>query len=224
MPKHTVLTEHQISALDAMARNQDLSQCFVLSGGTALSAFYTQHRLSEDLDFFSHDAFDPSATRTFVTLLQKQIGADNLEVKKIFDRHVYVLNFPNEASLKIEFTLYPYEALEKTKEEYGIRIASQRDLVVDKLAAFFDRFEVKDFVDLYIVLSRKEVTLEKLTNDLTTKFHQSFDPLTFGALCMRAHNIQHLPRMLIDLSVEDLTRFYEQLAGEMKAKVIEDAS
>lgn len=33
----------------------DRTQEFYLTGGTALSAFYLQHRLSEDLDFFTNN-------------------------------------------------------------------------------------------------------------------------------------------------------------------------
>ncbi len=47
-----ILTEWQKVFLKAFA-SSDLKEHFNLSGGTALSGFYLEHRLSDDLDFFS---------------------------------------------------------------------------------------------------------------------------------------------------------------------------
>ena len=49
-----ILTPFQKQALKAIGESP-LVDNFYLTGGTALSAFYLQHRLSEDLDFFSPD-------------------------------------------------------------------------------------------------------------------------------------------------------------------------
>lgn len=54
-----ILTPFQKQLLKAIA-DSALSPNFYLTGGTALAAFYLQHRFSEDLDFFSAD---PNAVR-----------------------------------------------------------------------------------------------------------------------------------------------------------------
>ncbi len=41
---------------EVLAELVTLGTGFYLGGGTALSRFYLQHRYSDDLDFFSHDA------------------------------------------------------------------------------------------------------------------------------------------------------------------------
>lgn len=51
---NAILTTAQISLLEEFIKS-DLNDVFRLTGGTALSAFYLEHRLSEDLDFFSHE-------------------------------------------------------------------------------------------------------------------------------------------------------------------------
>jgi len=50
----TVLNSSQDAFLRAFARSS-LQSNFHLTGGTALAAFYLQHRYSEDLDFFTGD-------------------------------------------------------------------------------------------------------------------------------------------------------------------------
>jgi hypothetical protein len=47
-----ILTEGQKAVIRPIARSL-LRQEFFLTGGTALSAFYLQHRYSDDLDFFT---------------------------------------------------------------------------------------------------------------------------------------------------------------------------
>ena len=50
--EQAILTDTQKAALAAIGKENGLAD-FYLSGGTALAAFYFQHRLSDDLDFFS---------------------------------------------------------------------------------------------------------------------------------------------------------------------------
>ncbi|MCJ7684760.1 MAG: nucleotidyl transferase AbiEii/AbiGii toxin family protein, partial [Desulfobacteraceae bacterium] len=47
-----ILTPNQADFLLEFAKSE-LKDVFRLTGGTALSAFFLEHRLSEDLDFFS---------------------------------------------------------------------------------------------------------------------------------------------------------------------------
>jgi len=49
-----ILTEEQKRLLRHFSRS-DLRRSFYLKGGTALSACYLFHRVSEDLDFFSRE-------------------------------------------------------------------------------------------------------------------------------------------------------------------------
>ena len=54
----SILSDNQRSILALIAAEKSISDRFYLTGGTALSEFYLQHRLSEDLDFFSEDEFE----------------------------------------------------------------------------------------------------------------------------------------------------------------------
>lgn len=49
-----ILTPFQKELLKAIGDSK-LADNFYLTGGTALAAFYLQHRYSEDLDFFTAD-------------------------------------------------------------------------------------------------------------------------------------------------------------------------
>ena len=49
-----LLTPLQQKVLNAFFSVPDLKKQFYLTGGTELSAFFLKHRLSDDLDFFTH--------------------------------------------------------------------------------------------------------------------------------------------------------------------------
>ncbi|MEW6607226.1 MAG: nucleotidyl transferase AbiEii/AbiGii toxin family protein [bacterium] len=51
--KIQVLTKSQKKLLKEISLFSAMKNDFFLTGGTALSAFYLQHRYSEDLDFFT---------------------------------------------------------------------------------------------------------------------------------------------------------------------------
>ena len=53
--EQTILTDIQRQVLTEVA-NEPFLRDFYLSGGTALSAYYLLHRISDDLDFFTTQA------------------------------------------------------------------------------------------------------------------------------------------------------------------------
>lgn len=55
----SILSENQKRLLSLLAEEKTITDNFYLGGGTALAEFYLHHRLSEDLDFFSENEFDP---------------------------------------------------------------------------------------------------------------------------------------------------------------------
>jgi predicted nucleotidyltransferase component of viral defense system len=51
-----VLSSHQLNFLELAQAETFIAKRYYLTGDTALAAFYYQHRLSEDLDFFTEAA------------------------------------------------------------------------------------------------------------------------------------------------------------------------
>jgi hypothetical protein len=163
-----ILTEKQelfISRLpDEIQRN------FYLTGGTALSAFYLGHRLSEDLDFFT-DAEEKMAPIEFLTGIIKSLPfLDHLHFERLFDRRIFVATFKDGQILKVEFTNYPFKSLEERLVIGKLKVDSLLDIVTGKLFAMADRFDPKDFVDLYFALQGKDLQLESLVEMTGERF------------------------------------------------------
>lgn len=216
-----ILTEEQRETLRSFAAEEDLAERFVLCGGTALSAFHLFHRRSDDLDFFSLEPVDALRIRSFVDGIRVRVGAERMEGTRIYDRHIFVLPCRSGASLKMEFTHYPYTALQEPSLHDGVRVESLRDIAADKLMAFLDRFEPKDYYDLYFLLQH-HTTLSILRKDVEEKFSFMVDPVQLGAACAQARNLPILPHLVQPLGREVVPAFFEKLARGLRSDVLEE--
>jgi hypothetical protein len=159
---------YQERVLKALASKVDE---FYLAGGTALSLFYFQHRLSVDLDFFT-PGFRPIRIKEIVESLEKtlsrkiSLAGQNLEDKtaKIL---IYNIHFSSKDTLKIDFVEDVFKLIKHAKAVEGIRVLSLEDIYIRKLYAVCGaisgigaigrkqvlggRAEAKDFYDLYFL-------------------------------------------------------------------------
>lgn len=178
MKKQAVI-EHQEAVLGALSYRVD---DFYLAGGTALSLFYFQHRLSIDLDFFT-PCFSQKQIGEIIGYLSAHLKKDikltarNLEEKnaKVM---VYYVYFSKMDTLKIDFVEDVFPLIKKTKNVEGIRILSLEDIYLRKIYAMVGilsnldavgrksfvggRAEAKDFYDLYF-LSNTFMPLSQFT-------------------------------------------------------------
>lgn len=191
---------------------------FYLSGGTALAAFYLHHRFSDDLDFFTFQDPDPIAIETAVQAIANTIGASQTRFEKLHDRRMFFLK-TDEGELKLEFTKYPFAQLNPTESLRGMRVDSLRDVSANKLAALVDRFDPKDFVDLYFILQR--ASLEDVRQDAEQKFGLKFSPLFLGGELAKVKRVEALPRMIKPLTRDDLHAFFSDQAKQFLPNVLD---
>lgn len=223
MPRRAILTPAQGAVLRLLGEQTDLRDQYVLSGGTALAAFHLHHRRSDDLDFFSLERVDDLRVRRFVEECRELIGTGAIEANRLYDRHLFLLPLPDTSTLKLEFTQYPYPALAAPSEHDGVRVESLRDIAADKLAAMLDRFEPKDYYDMYVLLHDGHATLEQIRRDLEQKFSLRADPISLGAAFMRAEKLPVLPHVLKSFDSKIIGQFFSALAQSLKVDVLGNA-
>ncbi len=153
-----ILTEMQKKFLRDF-KTSDLKIVYRITGGTALSAFYLEHRLSEDLDFFSSEKVPAYVIENYLKTLDY---ISKIRFTKSFDMNIYHLYTPGDSILRVEFTYYPFENIEKAIEVDDIYVDSIIDILVNKICAIADRIDIKDYVDLYSGLLAFELSLENL--------------------------------------------------------------
>lgn len=213
--EQNILTEHQQTTLQIIATEEKLHG-FYLSGGTALAAFHLGHRFSDDLDLFTSETIDALFLHAFSEILKKAIGSTSVHYQHLYDRNIFTFLLPI-GELKIEFTKYPFPQFENPVNENGIRVDSFRDIAANKLAALLDRFDPKDFVDIYFILQK--TSLENVWHDAEQKFDMKIDPVFLGSELAKVRRVNGLPRMLKPLDKEELRRFFTEEAKKLSPSI-----
>lgn len=143
-----ILTKHQKILLRHFAEWPGASK-FYITAGTALSAFFLRHRLSEDLDFFTEEEVE---TELILAFLKSLPEVQDLNLERKFDRKIFIIRYRDAGYLKVEFTKYPFKTIKPFKRVEGIQVDSILDILANKFMALTDRKDVKDYVDIYFIL------------------------------------------------------------------------
>ena len=218
--ENKILTEKQTLLMDHLP--EGILSGFYLTGGTALSAFYMEHRLSEDLDFFIEAEETMPPVEFLTALMNKLPDSGAVHYQRLFDRRIFSVGFKDGDTLKVEFTTYPFPSIEARKKFGRLTVDSLLNMITGKLFAMTDRFDPKDFVDLYVAIHRYSLNL----SDLITQTEQRFGikGLTHVVperlLMVKRIGPEDLPAMLTELNIGQLkTYFVEQSTALVKARI-----
>jgi predicted nucleotidyltransferase component of viral defense system len=147
-----ILTEEQIN-FNKIILSYTFKRHLFSHRRNCLSEFYLQHRLSEDLDFFTEEPAQIPFVLPYIKKICEELKV-KLEVRKQFRTYLEVfMYFGEENIVKCDFAQdSPYRLEQKVlQEQYGIFSDNLLDISCNKLSALFDRSEAKDFVDIYFL-------------------------------------------------------------------------
>lgn len=213
--EQTPLNETQRKVLNLVAGEPGLKK-FYLTGGTALAGYYLFHRISDDLDFFTFAEPDTMFLHAFAKRLKTALKAKEMRFERLYDRNQFFFDLGGQ-ELKIEFTKFPFKQMEKPRKADKVRIDGLRDIAANKLMAMLERFEPKDFVDLFFILQKLD--LKKVRRDAETKFGAKIDHIFLGGELVKVRRIKALPKMLKPLTIEELKNFFAERARELSPKI-----
>lgn len=182
---------------------------FYLAGGTAVALLFG-HRISNDLDFFTNQEFNPHA---IISKLDKYGKWE--ELKTAEDTINGIIN-----GVKISFFKIPYPFIRNPYNFGNIKIANEIDLGLMKLLAISDRGTKRDFIDLYI-LTGKVVSLADFLELFPEKFGKwkyNLPHVIKSLGYFREAENQKKPHMYVDLDWETVKKFFSEqqklLAGK----------
>ena len=205
MNKIEILTPLQKELLSFLFSDPWFRRYFYLTGGTALSAFYFQHRYSEDLDFFSH-------------------GVELLSIPKLMERAGRHLKRPvQQVQTSPGFMRYLIgkELKVDVVGDVGFRVGSPelienymvdtlKNLAVNKVCAILGRLDAKDYVDLYWILKEGHFDIFELLS-LGQQKDGGLEPFVWASLIADVERLAILPRMIQPISLNDLRRVFLSL-------------
>ena len=183
-----------------------------LTGGTALSRFYFDHRLSEDLDFFVLTEDLKALANDLAARLHTAGIAVEIERLDTYFTRFYALT--DQVRLKIEFAREFNLLGPLLPTAFGVLVNSLEDLGTNKITAFEDRAEIKDIVDLYHIT--QQIPLTRLFALADAKRV----PVAYEQLLMiNVRGIAGNALLTTDLDEESLTGFVAELKAQTEAEV-----
>ncbi len=212
----TILTKKQALLLELISKQKDITDNFYLSGGTALAEYYFQHRLSEDLDFFTSEEIDPMAIQVILNSLQDKTGITKIDYESSFNRNLFFLHCKDGEIIKTEFTHYPFIQLERPQIFKGLKVDSLLDIAANKTFTIYQKPSTRHFIDLYLIIQSKGWDFKDLIKKAKIKFDSHIDPIQMGQQLLKVAEIEDEPIMLIDLPKQEWKRFWLNEAQKLK--------
>lgn len=149
---------------------------FYLTGGTALSRFYYNHRYSDDLDLFMNN--DANFNTYFSTILAEfekyekvnKLKINRTSIRKEFDFAQVFLSIPENEDivLKIDFVNDIEVRFCEIIENPVIKLDSWQNILSNKIAALF-RFAPKDVADIWVMSKNQKFNWKELMDQAKQK-------------------------------------------------------
>lgn len=222
MAKEETLTLNQNKFLEFASKQDYIVKNFYLTGGTALTAFYLHHRLSEDLDFFSEcGEVNLQIVTRILGKFAKEIEVTKIEHRSIFGIHNFFFHFPDREVLKVDFSFYPFPRIEKGTKFKNIVIDSEYDIAINKVHTISVQPRARDFVDLFFLVKERNYNIRDLIGKAKAKFDWHIDPVQLGTQLLRAQEVKDYPRMLKKINHSEWQDFFVKEAKRLEKEILD---
>jgi len=206
-----VLTDLQADVLKILFAGGIGELGYYLTGGTALSEFYLQHRYSDDLDLFTRQerSFKKDYEDILKLLVNQNLQVVSFEIADEFVRFFVSRYDTTIEPLKIEFARDVPVIISPAKIYDKVIVDSFEDIAVNKIGCILNREppEPKDFVDLFFIIENSNYSVDYLLNRTKEKegaLDNEYGLLQFATNLLRVEDFQFLPRMIKPLTTEVL--------------------
>lgn len=187
-----------------------------LGGGAALAGAYLRHRMTGDIDLFSHEADE---MRTLVQVLPDAAASAGVSVTIVRDAGALVRATVtwSDGELELDVVHEPVPDIETPPPPLeGIVVESLSDLRANKLTCILSRSEPRDLVDLYFLEQAGYPPERDL--ELALKKDAGIDPGVLAWLLSRFPT-EPIPQMLEPLTAQQLREFRDELAERFRRMV-----
>lgn len=215
-----ILTEEQKLFLRLAGQDAHLRKEFYFTGGTPLSAFYLQHRMSEDIDLFCEkEEVNILSVRAFLKKIQKPMGIIKTDYRQFLGLHSFQLYFSETNILKVDFNYYPFPRIEKGMSYEHVEVDSILDIAVNKVHTIAMKPRARDFIDIYFILQEKGYDLHDLLMKAKAKFDWHIDAVQLGSRFFEAAEARDYPRMLKPINHQEWKDFFVEEARKLKKEI-----
>ena len=218
LQNNPILLPHQIEILKLFFATS-FAKPFFLTGGTALSAFYLAHRDSKDLDFFSLDKYDPQQLEVVISDIAQKMDCEVFtKVKSDTYNEIYLENKSKNWKQRIDVVKEQPKRFGEVVDVDGVKVDSLDNIGSNKITAIFGRLEIKDYIDLYSIVTQTEYTFDELF-ELARHKDLGLSEFYFANTIADISQIKIWPDLKIDLNKQAMFDFYEKLTEDLLLKI-----
>jgi predicted nucleotidyltransferase component of viral defense system len=217
--KEDILSALQLEILQVMPD----APGYYLSGASALSGVYLQHRTSQDLDFFCAElAMLPAVVGSITAAAPAHAWL--VARKTMYAGHERLRVTKGDASTLVDVIFEPMQQIVPAEQKPlvgSVHVDSLADLVVNKICAVIHRSDVKDLVDLFF--------LQRAGEDLLSYLSAAQKKEGGVSEASLAYSLQETPTdpsrlfMRKPVSEGDLKSFRDQLVDDLVRRARERA-
>jgi len=216
----TILTPKQSQFLEKVSKDEQITQRFYLTGGTALSAFYLQHRLSYDIDLFTEkQEVDQRLIEAFLKKIAKDLGVVEVKRSQMMGLVSYILVFNDGQELKVDFTYYPFPRIEKGARFKNLEVDSVYDIAANKLHTIFMQPRSRDYLDVYFIMQKYGYSLDELILAAKAKFDWHIDKITLASQFIKVTDFDESSLIIIPFNKKEMDEFFLSLAKSLEGDI-----
>lgn len=215
-----VLLPHQVTILKLFFTT-DFSKPFFLTGGTALAAFYLAHRESKDLDLFSLEPYDGLQLGAVVRDIAHAVNARvAIRVQSDTYNEIYLENKEKGWIQRMDFVREQPKRFGDVVDVEGIRVDSLENIGSNKILTVFGRLEIKDYIDLYAIVTKTKQTFDELFG-LAKQKDLGLNEFYFANVVANSgiEQIRTWPRLKKSIDRQGMYDFYATLAHDLLMRV-----
>jgi hypothetical protein len=137
-----------------------------------------------------------------------------LTSERIYDRCLFVVQAAGE-TVKVEFAPLYFPRLHPREERSGIFVDSLEDIAANKVLAMADRFDPKDFIDVYFLCHRQGcsildlVAIARRKHDAPYKYSMRLSRIVEQAPSLAA------VRLVRPLAAEEVLEFFRSAEAQL---------
>lgn len=204
--QRTILTEFFASPL---------SQTFFLTGGTALAAYYFAHRKSKDFDLFSMEAFDMMAVEGLFREIAQKLGAElSVKVAAQTYRELYLTHREEGWVQRVDIVREQSKHFGDIVIVDGVRVDALENIGSNKLLTLFGRFEPKDYVDFYTIVTQPPFTFDALFA-LAKQKDLGLTEFYFAQSITQVDAIVSWPATRLPYDIKRMIQYYQSLSRDL---------
>lgn len=206
--------------MECIQKDVQITKRFYLTGGTALSEFYLQHRLSHDINLFTEDEeVDQRLTEAYLKKISAELDVIHIKRSQFLGLFSYTLIFSDKEELKVDFNYYPFPRIQKGVMYKKLSVDSAYDIATNKVHTIFTRPRSRDYIDLYFIMKKYNYSLDKLILDAKAKFDWHIDRITLASQFIKAKDADESALMIVPFSKTSMDEFFLDLARSLNKDI-----